>query len=201
MDTNSKLDKASIDQALTLLGERLEQTAIGSITLLVCGGASLIATRMVSRQVTKDIDVVAFVRPGGVLDKAKPFPALLDQCAAEVAAMLQLPAYWINPGPTALLDAGLPKGLMERLAETRRYGAKLTVLFIGRLDQIHFKVFAAADAGPGRHLEDLRELKPTTEDMEMAARWVMQQDPSEGFRLMLKDMLRKIGYEQASDRL
>ena len=75
------------------------------------------------------------------------------------------------------------------------------MLFIGRLDQICFKVFAAADAGPGRHLEDLRELKPTSGEMEIAARWVMQQDPSEGFRSMLKEMLRKIGYEQASERL
>ena len=47
----------------------------------------------------------------------------------------------------------------------------------------------------------LRELKPTDDEMVMAARWVMQQDPSEGFRLMLKDMLRKIGYEQASERI
>ena len=201
MDHINKLNRTSIDQALALLGERLEQTTIPPVTMLVCGGASLIATRMVSRLVTKDIDVVAFVRDNVVLDKAKPFPALLDQCVGEVAAMLQLPAYWINPGPTSLLDAGLPVGIMERLAATRHFGSKLTVLFIGRFDQICFKVFAAADTGPGRHVEDLRELRPTTDEMELAARWVMQQDPSEGFRLMLKDMLRKIGHEQASDRL
>jgi len=201
MDHASNLNRTTIDQALALLGERLEQTAITPITLLVCGGASLIATRMVSRQVTKDIDVLAFVRNNAVLDKAKPFPAFVDRCVAEVSAMLQLPASWINPGPTALLDAGLPDGLMDRLAETRHYGSRLTVLFIGRLDQICFKVYAAADAGPGRHLEDLRELKPTSLEMEMAAHWVTQQDPSEGFRLMLKEMMRKIGYEQASERL
>jgi hypothetical protein len=195
------LDKASIDGALALLGERLEQTAITSTTILVCGGASLIATRMISRLVTKDIDVLAFVGENDVLEKAKPFPAFLDQCVEEVAAMLRLPGYWINPGPTSLLDAGLPVGLMDRLAETRHYGSKLTALFIGRLDQIHFKVFAAADSGPGRHLEDLRELVPTSDEMEMASRWVMQQDPSEGFRLMLKDMLRKIGYEEVSERI
>jgi hypothetical protein len=195
------LNRATVDRALALLGERLEQTSVEPITILVCGGASLIMTRMVSRQVTKDIDVVAFVRDNTAFENAKPFPALLDRCVAEVAAMLQLPAYWINPGPTSLLDAGLPEGIMDRVAEPRHYGSKLTILFIGRLDQIHFKVFAAADAGPGRHLEDLRELNPTSDEMEMAARWVMQQDPSEGFRLMLKDMLRKIGYEQASERL
>lgn len=115
--------------------------------------------------------------------------------------MLRLPTDWINPGPTSLLDAGLPDGLMGRIAEIRRYGAKMTVLFIGRLDQIHFKVFAAADSGPGRHLEDLRELKPTEEEMEMAARWVMRQDPSAGFRGVLKDMLRKIGYGPAAERI
>lgn len=197
----NKLDRDYIDQALARLGERLDQTAIAPIAMLVCGGASLIATRMVSRQVTKDIDVVAFVSANDVLGKAKPFPELLDRCVGEVAAMLRLPADWINPGPTSLLDAGLPDGLMGRVAEIRRYGDKLTVLFIGRLDQIHFKVFAAADSGPGRHLEDLRELKPTTEEMETAARWVMRQDPSEGFRTVLKDMLRKIGYGQAAERI
>ena len=200
MDHTKNLNGASIDEALTLLGERLEQTAITPLAL-VCGGASLITTRMVSRQMTKDIDVVAFVRDNAVLDKAKPFPPLLDQCIAEVAAMLQLPTTWMNPGPTALLDAGLPDGLTQRVAETRHYGSRLTVLFIGRLDQICFKVYASADAGPGRHLEDLRELKPTSEEMEMAARWVVNQDPSEGFRLILKEMLRKIGYEQASERI
>ena len=196
-----KLDRDYIDQALARLGERLDQTDIAPFTMLVCGGASLIATRMVSRQVTKDIDVVAFVMANDVLDKAKPFPALLNQCVGEVAAMLRLPADWINPGPTSLLDAGLPDGLMGRIAETRRYGDKMTVRFIGRLDQIHFKVFAAADSGPGRHLEDLRELKPTAEEMEMAARWVMRQDPSEGFQMVLKDMLRKTGYGQTADRI
>ena len=102
-----------------LLGERLERTAIAPLTLLVCGGASLIATRMVSRQMTKDIDVLAFVGNNAVLGKADPFPPLLAQCIAEVAAMLQLPAVWMNPGPSALLDAGLPVGLMQRVAETR----------------------------------------------------------------------------------
>ncbi|MEI6971186.1 MAG: hypothetical protein WCL44_06675 [bacterium] len=201
MHPTKNLDRASIDAALTLLGERLEQTTIAPVCLLVCGGASLIATRMVSRLMTKDIDVVAFVRDNAVLDKAKPFPPLLDQCVSEVAAMLQLPPSWMNPGPTALLDAGLPEGLMDRVAETRHYGSRLTVLFIGRRDQICFKVYAAADAGPGRHLEDLRELKPTADEMETAARWVTNQDPSEGFRMMLREMYRKIGYEQIADRI
>lgn len=115
--------------------------------------------------------------------------------------MLQLPRAWLNTGPTDLLDAGLPDGLMERVAETRPYGSKLTVIFLGRLDQICFKVYAAADAGPGRHLEDLRELNPTPAEIEMAARWVVTQDPSDGFRAMLKDMIRKIGYEQSSERI
>jgi hypothetical protein len=115
--------------------------------------------------------------------------------------MLELPENWINPGPTALLDAGLPDGILARIAETRRYGSRLTIHFIGREDQIFFKVFAAADAGPGRHLEDLRQLDPAPGEMERAARWAMLQDPSEEFRTILKDMLGKIGYEQAAERI
>ncbi len=62
-------------------------------------------------------------------------------------------------------------------------------------------LFAAADMGIGRHLADLRELNPELDEIETAARWVTQQDPSEGFREVLKDMLKEIGYEEASEGL
>ena len=60
----------------------------------------------------------------------------------------------MNPGPTDLIRFGLPDGFRARL-ETRSYGA-LTVRFAGRLDQIHFKLFAMVDQGAGRHETDLR---------------------------------------------
>ena len=54
----------------------------------------------------------------------------------------------------------------------------MTVYFIGRLDQIHFKLYAAADQRDGTHLADLRALKPTDEELETAARWAMTHDVS-----------------------
>ncbi len=195
------LKKETIDNALALLGERLEASDGEPIELLVCGGASLIATGMVRRVMTKDIDVVAIIREEGLLAKAEPFPEDFMKSVREVTQMLELPEKWINSGPSALVDAGLPEGIMKRLADTRRYGEKLKVHFIGREDQIFFKVFAAADAGPGRHLEDLRDLQPTTEEMEGAARWALLQDPSKEFRMILKDMLEKIGHEKAAERI
>jgi len=195
------LEKNRIDRVLSLLGDRLEAIPGEPVALLVCGGASLIATSMTTRGTTKDIDVVAIVRNGTSLEKANPFPENVAKGIAQVAEMLDQPANWMNPGPTDLLDAGLPDGIMSRLAETRRYGKALTVHFVGRTDQIHFKVFAAADTGPGRHLEDLRALRPSPDEIEQAARWAVQQDPSDGFLMVLKDMLRKIGYEQVADRI
>ncbi len=73
--------------------------------------------------------------------------------------------------------------------------------FIERLDQIHFKVYAAVDSGPGRHIDDLRTLNPTEEEIELAAKWAMTHDPSEEFCETLKDMLRRIGYESVANRV
>ncbi len=94
---------------------------------------------------------------------------------------------------------GLPAGLAERL-QFQRYGAHLTVHFIGRVDQIHFKLYAAADRG-GYHIEDLRALDPTPDEIETAARWAMTHDVSEGFVMVLKDLLRSLGYAESADRL
>jgi hypothetical protein len=54
---------------------------------------------------------------------------------------------------------------------TRRYGQALTVDFAGRVDQIHFKLFAMVDQAGGRHETDLRALHPSTAELIAAARW------------------------------
>ena len=108
---------------------------------------------------------------------------------------------WINHGPTDLLVGGLPEGFTDRL-ETREYGARLRISFIGRLDQIHFKVFAAADSGPGRHLDDLRGLEPTPDELLAAVRWIREtQDPSEEFAAMLRHLMRALNHDDLADSL
>lgn len=81
------------------------------------------------------------------------------------------------------------------------YGERLSVYFIGRLDQIHFKLFAAVDSGPGRHVADLQELKPTSAEMEQASRWAVQHDPSDGFRMVLLSMLKELDFSNVAERL
>ena len=65
---------------------------------------------------------------------------------------------------------GRPAGLAERL-QSQRYGA-------------HFELYAAAERG-GYHIEDLRALAPTPDEIETAARWAMTHDVSEGFVMVL----------------
>jgi len=195
------MNRETIERALEILGQRMDIRKAEPLEFLACGGASLIVMEMVSRGTTKDIDIVARIGSNRRIESAKPFPPVLDEIIREVAHMLNLENNWINPGPTGLVDVGLPDGIMDRLAATRQYGNRLTVHFIGRTDQICFKCFAAADMGRGRHVTDLQELKPTNEELVYAARWVMEQDPSEGFRMVLKDMFRTLGYEEAAQRI
>ncbi len=99
-----------------------------------------------------------------------------------------------------ILDHGLPEGLMVR-AVTRRFGPRLTVHFLARYDQIHFKLYAAVDQGPGKHYDDLLALEPTADELEAAARWSMSHDISEGYRRVLKDLLQNMGFNDVADRL
>lgn len=106
-----------------------------------------------------------------------------------------LPDDWLNSGPTAMLQWGLAEGFVERLT-ARSYGA-LTAHFASRFDQIHFKLFAFADLGGGRHEADLKALAPSREELLVAAAWAQTQDPSEGFRGVLAAALEQLGVDDA----
>lgn len=199
-----QINPEQINSALGLLGERLALVHLGPYRLVVCGGAALIACSLISRQTTKDIDVVALLDGNDQVVSPDPLPLELLQDVAQVGRDLDLPYGWLNNGPSrnpgGLFQLGLPAGLKDRLTR-RDFGPALEIYFIGRLDQIHFKVFAAVDQGTGRHVDDLRDLHPTADEIEKAARWAMTHDPSEGFRRVLTSMLRQLGYEEAAARL
>jgi len=76
----------------------------------------------------------------------------------------------------------------------------LTVHFIDRIDHIFFKLYASVDRG-GYHIEDLRALAPTSEDIETAAQWSMTHDVSEGFKKVLKQLLEELGYEDIAEKV
>jgi hypothetical protein len=118
----------------------------------------------------------------------------------KVARDFNLPENWLNSGPTSAIDLGLPGGIMERVI-TRKFGQKLTIHFMGRYDQIHFKLYAAVDQGAGKHFDDLLALNPTASELESAARWTMSHDVSEGYRQVLKGLLGHMGFGNVAKRL
>jgi hypothetical protein len=69
------------------------------------------------------------------------------------------------------------------------------VQFASRFDQIHFKLYALVDQGPGRQESDLRQLDPSAQELIAAARWTRTHDPSPGFRDGLERVLRHFGVE------
>jgi len=195
--------KEQLKKALKLLGQKLEHAHFSPLSLIVCGGSSLIIGGLISR-ITKDVDVIAigYQETHGKLTikEAKPFPEILEKLVEEVSQDLGLVKDWLNAGPSELMKIGLPVGYLER-SKKMKCSNVLDVYFLGRYDQIHLKVFAAVDSGPGRHVEDLLALKPSEQEMESAARWTMRQDPSEGFRQLLKDMMRKLKYGTVAEKL
>lgn len=144
---------------------------------------------------TSDIDVLALDSAEG-LKPADPLPPPLVVARDRVARDFELEPDWLNPGPADLLRFGLPDGFMKRV-ETRGFGPALTVHFAGRVDQIHFKLYALVDQGAGRHEDDLRALKPTRDELLAGARWAMTHDPSEGFRKELLGALEHLGVQDA----
>ncbi len=183
-----------LTQALEALASQLE--AIGKRReLVVIGGSGLIAIGLIERP-TRDVDVVALATERG-LEPADPLPSDLTKAARRVAADLDLDEKWLNAEPSrGLLELGLPEGFRSRV-HTRRFGPSLSVHFASRIDQVHLKLYAVVDQGPGRHLDDLQALKPTHEELFAAARWARTHDPSEGFRAELQRVLAYLGVEDA----
>ena len=115
-----------------------------------------------------------------------------------MARDLGLPRDWINDGPASLVEQGLPEGFSKRLTKVQT-GSSLSV-YISRIDQIHFKLYASADRG-GYHVDDLMKLEPTESEIVEAARWTMTHDVSPAFRVILIDLLRRLGFDDASKEL
>jgi hypothetical protein len=193
--TDSLIDSAAATSELLLaLGEQLAAHD-ERYALAVVGGSALLALELVSRA-TRDVDIVAMV-DGHELVSAQPLPAALVDAAHTVARDFGLSDDWLNPGPTSLLDLGLPEGFEER-APRRDFGPGLEVLFASRVDQISLKLYAAVDQGAGKHLADLEALAPTHQELLDAARWSRTHDPSEGYRSVLVSVLAHFGVDDGS---
>jgi len=191
-------DARQVHHLLGQLAEALELEGADPVELVVCGGAALQVAGLVARA-TEDIDVVASVVDGEDVDP-EPFSEGLKAAIRRVGMDHGLPENWLNSGPRENQRLGLPEGLLER-AESREYGPLLRVRFIARFDQIHFKLYAAVDLGLGKHVNDLQALSPQSDEIRAAALWAMTHDVSEGFRVMLLQALRALGFQDVADGL
>jgi hypothetical protein len=210
-----------MEELLDALGQQLA-AAGRRFELVVVGGSGLLALGVISRP-TRDVDVLALREVGGsmaddstppelgrpaadvdvlalgesgALGKADPLPPALAAARDRVTSDFHLATEWLNTGPAGLMDLGLPEGFFDRV-ETRSFGESLTVHFASPLDQIHFKLYAVADQGAGKHEQDLRALHPSPAELVQAARWARTQDPSAGFKEMLEGVLHHFGVDDA----
>lgn len=179
----------SLEQALNALGELLEARCM-TYRLAAVGGGAMLLLGLIARP-TNDLDLVAQIEEGAVIS-VNPLPAALEEAVTDVARALDLPPDWLNAGPASLLDLGLPAGFAER-AHRRHYGG-LEILLADRVDQIHFKLYAAVDQGPrSKHFADLQALDPTRDELGTAARWARTHDPSDVFAGELDKALAVLG--------
>jgi hypothetical protein len=189
-------DTEQLQRALRLLGELLAHRGVTFRAAILGGSAMLLGGW--SRRVTKDVDVVARVSDGNLLE-AHPLPEGLLRAIREVGAELGLGDHWLNAGPAELLRQGLPQGFLAR-CQVMEFNS-LTLHVASRFDLIHFRVYAAADHGPSsKHVQDLRALAPQAWELAEAASWCRSQDPSAGFQASLEALLAHMSTEDGRDR-
>jgi hypothetical protein len=188
-----------IEGALQRLGKRILYEYAKPISLVVCGGSALNVLNIASRT-TRDVDVLAIVEEttkGIQLRHDLPLPEDFSRLVAEVGRDLGLSDDWLNMGPKDVLQVyGIPPGMTDRW-DRREYGPSLTVYFVSRLDQINFKLLAAADpqAEP-RHLEDLAQrIKPAANEVRAAVDWLLGRETSAWFRSNVRQAVEALGYE------
>lgn len=185
----SEFNSISLQQALVVLGEILSDRKL-HYEVVVVGGGGLLLLGLITRP-TRDLDLVALVDKGDFVS-ARSLPKPLIEAINEVGIALKLGKNWINTGPADLFSMGLPPGFSTRM-DTQQYGG-LTLHLAGRFDQICFKLYASVDQGPhSKHFADLKSLKPTQNELNIAAKWCKTHDVSEEFAKNLSEALVALG--------
>ena len=196
---------AEIDEALHRLGRRLLYADAPAVTIVVCGGSGLHMLGLSSRT-TRDIDICAAAIAGETsLAAARnaQLPAAFLTAVEAVARDLGLSPGWLNTAAGEVLDVyGPPDGLAERLV-MRDYGPTLRAGFLSRVDQVHFKMLAAADPkAPERHMEDLRDrLQPSAEETATAARWLLARQTSAWFRANIRKVVEELEHADIAHQI
>ena len=168
---------------------------------VVCGGVALALQGLQSRT-TRDVDVLGNWNPQSmVIAYVEEFPDEVKACIRKVTdnhpELAGLNERWINLGPSRLTKFGLPSGFEHRMTAVR-FREKLTLHLLSRDDLLPLKLYAAADEfGPRQdvHQQDLKALKPTFDELDRAVEWVRTLPDFEEKRTELKDVVRRLGYE------
>ena len=183
----------TLHELLDALGDQLAFAGY-PVHIVVIGGSGLAGIGAIARA-TRDVDVVALYRDG-LLVSAEPLPDPVIAAARIVARDFRLAPGWLNSAPTSLLDTadGLPAGFANRMI-TRAFGSALTVSFASRIDQVHLKLYAAADRGEPRDFDDLRALAPTADELRAAASWARSHNMPGPFDDDVQRTLRTLGVE------
>lgn len=196
-----ELSRDAIVRLLEELDHLMEIEDCLAVDWLVCGGAAMGLQELQDRP-TQDVDVLGcWDSEVLTLASIERFPDQLAACISRVAKghpeLAGMRHNWVNLGPKALVQEGLPKGYASRLRELR-VGNKLTLHLMGRLDLIALKLYAASDDFAPRqevHIGDLRTLAPTFEELDFAVEWVRTLRDFEEKRLAVKHVLERLGYE------
>lgn len=194
-----QIEQKSLDNILSALDKQMQAHHGKPFHIVVCGGTAMIFLGLVHRTTT-DVDILGQLKGNSKqIDTLMELPDWFQKAATTVKRDFNLPDNWINTGPAAQVTSGLPSGIGSRLI-TRKYGTLLTVSYISRIDQVHFKLYAAIDRG-GYHVDDLLNLNPSTDELVQGAGWVLTQDVSVPFRQLLISFLRQKGYEHVIDQI
>lgn len=189
-----EINSMTLDQALDVLGRLLADRGHHYEVVAIGGGSLLLLGQM--ERTTKDLDLVALVDADRFIS-ANPLPLKLAQAVEEVGRALELGKGWLNAGPTALFEMGLPSGFKKRM-HTRCYRG-LIIHLAGRFDQICFKLYAAVDQGPhSKHFADLKFLQPTRNELHTAKQWCITHDVSEIFAKELNKTLMALGVDNVN---
>ena len=135
-----------------------------SFEAILIGGAVLNILDISSRK-TKDVDCLD--------PDLDPEIKLASEEFAEEREDLGLDPNWLNNGPRTL-KTDLPPGWRNRIRSLFK-GNSLTLYTLGREDFLKSKLYAYCDRTTP-DFEDLKDLKPTEEELNDALDWVKQRD-------------------------
>lgn len=171
---------------------------------VVCGGTALSLQNLAVRT-TRDVDVVGEWNPAEMqVIAVEHFPEKVRLCISKVAAkhpeLEGMKGDWVNLGPGRLAKWGLPKGYEQRLT-TANVGDRLTLKLLSRVDLLALKLFAASDDRGARHqihMDDLKVLRPTFEELDTAINWVLSLPGADERRVQLHAIVEELGYGELS---